>query len=86
MVQLGAGDGDAGRRMERVKPIAEVEADFRSRGVFLLVDPFTRKLRFYGYKKDCAEINRMMDSMKGRSKEMGRFLTARAQRVEGETT
>jgi hypothetical protein len=70
--------------MEWVKPIDEVESDFRRQGVFLLVDVDGRKLRFYGYKKDCVAINRMMDSMKGRAPEMVKFLIARAS-AKGET-
>ena len=78
MVQLGARDGDARRRMEWVKPISEVEADFRRRGAFLLVDVKSRKLWFYHYSNDSAYINQMIDSLKGRSQEMCNFLIERA--------
>jgi hypothetical protein len=64
--------------MEWVKPIDEVEADFRRRGVFLLVDVCGKKLRFFGYKKDTVEINQMIDSLRGRSHEMVNFLIKRA--------
>lgn len=69
-----------------VKPIDQVEREFREQGVFMLVDVWNSKLRFYGYKKNCVDINRMMDQLKGRSKEMGKFLIERARRAEGETT
>ncbi len=78
MVQLGARDGDTGRRVERVKPIDELEADFRKRGAFLLVDVKSRKLWFYHYSNDLASVNQMIDSLKGRSQEMGNFLIERA--------
>lgn len=78
MVQLGAGDGDAGRRVEWVKPIGMLELDIRRQGVFLLVDVSGRKLWFFGYKRDQSCINKMMDSMKGRCDEMVNFLIARA--------
>ena len=71
--------------MEWVKPIDEVERDIRYNGAFLLVDLRGRRLCFYGYKKDQASLNRLMDTLKGRTKEMGNFLIARA-RAEGETT
>jgi hypothetical protein len=72
--------------MEWVKPIDEVEAEFRRHGVFLLVDVSGRKLWFYGYKKDHTAIKRMIDSLRGRSKEMVKFLIARARVQRGETT
>ena len=50
----------------------------------MLVDVDGRRLKFFGYKKDHTEINQMMDSMKGRSAEMVKFLLARAS-VRGET-
>jgi len=68
--------------MEWVKPIDTMERDFRRRGVFLLVDMNEKKLMFYGFKKDGVDINRMIDSMKGRCDEMVKFLIARA---KGET-
>lgn len=71
--------------MEWVKPIDEVEADFRRRGVFLLVDFHGKKLQFFGYKKDHVEIKQMIDSLRGRSHEMVNFLIARA-KGKGETT
>jgi len=71
--------------VEWVKPIDEVEADFRRQGVFVLVDMDGRKLRFYGYKRNCETINRLVDSLRGRGPEMVKFLTARA-RAKGETT
>ena len=85
MVQLGTGDGDAGRCVEWVKPIDQVEADIRRRGVFMLVDVRGRKLKFFGYNRDYANINRLMDSLKGRTDEMVKYLIARA-RAKGETT
>jgi hypothetical protein len=71
--------------MEWVKPIGMVEKDLRYLGIFLLVDFNGRRLWFFGHKKDCAEINRAMGSLKGRCEEMVKYLTARAARVEGET-
>jgi hypothetical protein len=68
--------------MEWVKPIDEVEADFRRQGVFMLVDVWNNKLLFFGYKKNNVDINRLIASLRGRSKEMGKFLLARA---KGET-
>lgn len=68
--------------MERVTPIHVMEYQFRRQGVFLLVDVGGRKLRFYGFKKSCVDLNRMIDSMKGRCDEMVNFLIARA-RVPG---
>jgi hypothetical protein len=85
VVQLGAGDGDTWRCVEWVKPIDQVEADIRRNGVFLLVDVRNRKLKFFGYKRDYATINRLMDSLKGRTDEMVKYLIARA-RAKGETT
>lgn len=70
--------------MEWVKPIDQVEADFRYNGIFLLVDVGGRKLWFYGYKKDQVAISQAMDTLKGRSDEMVKFLIARA-RARGET-
>jgi len=78
VVCVVAGDGDTGRDMEWVKPIDEVEADFRRHGIFLLVDVSGKRIRFYGFKRDNAEINRAVDSLKGRGPEMVKFLTARA--------
>ncbi len=71
--------------MEWVKPIDEVEADFRRQGIFLLVDADRRTLRFYGFKKDNVAVNRAVDSLRGRQSEMGKFLIARA-RAKGEIT
>ena len=78
MVQLGAGDGDTWRRVEWLKPIDELEADFRKRGAFLLVDVKSRKLWFFHYSKDTTSIRQMMDALKGRQGEMVDFLIARA--------
>jgi hypothetical protein len=66
--------------VEWVKPIDEVEADFRRRGMFVLVDVTGRKLKFYGWNQ--IALRRAMDSLKGRTAEMAKFLTARA---KGET-
>jgi hypothetical protein len=84
LVLLGPGDGYAGRRVERVTPIHILEYQIRRQGVFLLVDFGGRKLWVFGYKEQ-EEINRVMESLKGRLTEMVNFLTARA-RAEGETT
>jgi hypothetical protein len=70
--------------VEWVKPIDEVEAEFRKRGVFLLANT-DGKLWFFGYKPDTVVIKQMMASMKDRSEEMAKFLIARA-RAKGETT
>jgi hypothetical protein len=64
--------------MEWVKPIGMVELDFRRQGVFMLVDVSSRKLWFFGYKRDHSCINKMMESLKGRCDEMVDFLIARA--------
>lgn len=55
-----------------------MEYEFRRQGIFLLVDVSSRKLWFYGYKKDHSVIKQMMESLKGRSDEMVDFLIARA--------
>jgi len=70
--------------VEWVKPIDEVEADFRRQGIFLLVDMDGRRLRFYGYKRNHEAVNSAVDSLKGRQDEMVKFLIARA-RAKGET-
>lgn len=59
-------------------PIAEVEAGFRKLGAFLLVDMSGKKLWFFHHSKDEARIRRMMDSLRGRSDEMVKFLLERA--------
>jgi hypothetical protein len=73
--------------VEWVKPIDEVEADFRRQGVFLLVNLDGQRLQFYGFKKDCVALNQMIDYLKqtGRGQEMVKFLIARARAKEGET-
>jgi hypothetical protein len=71
--------------VEWVKPIDEVEAEFRRRGVFMLVNIHDKKLMFFGYKKNSVDINKMIDSLRGRSHEMTNFLIARA-KGKGETT
>lgn len=55
----------------------------RQKGMFLLADPVGGKLWFFGCK-DQPTMNRMIDALRGRSAEMGKFLIARA-RAEGET-
>jgi hypothetical protein len=85
VVQLGAGDGDAGRRVERLTPIHVLEYKFRQQGVFLLVDVGGKKLWFHRYGKDHAVIHQMMELLKGRTDEMVKFLTARARVPRGET-
>jgi hypothetical protein len=69
-----------------VMPIDQVEFNFRRQGVFLLVDVGGKKLRFYGFKKDHADLNRMIASMTGRCDEMVKFLIMRARAPRGETT
>jgi len=64
--------------MERMKPIHVMEYELRQLGVFLLVDFDRRRLWFFGFKKNHATINQMMEQMKGRQAEMVKFLTARA--------
>jgi hypothetical protein len=78
VVPVGARDGDAGWRMEWVKPIGMMELDFRRQGVFLLVDVSGKKLWFFGYKRDQSAINQMMETLRGRCDEMVNFLIARA--------
>jgi hypothetical protein len=68
--------------VEWVKPIDEIEFDFRRHGSFLLVDT-TGELKYYGRKT--ALNDRLVASMKGRGKEMVKFLIARA-RAKGEIT
>jgi hypothetical protein len=70
--------------VEWVKPIGEVEREFRRRGAFMLVDARCRKLWFFHYSKSAVTVNQMMDSLKGRSDEMVNFLIARAS-AKGET-
>jgi hypothetical protein len=82
---MGPRYGYAGWRVEWVKPIDEVARDFRRQGVFLLVDARSKRIMFYGYKPDTAQMNRMIDSLKGRSNEMVTFLISTL-RTEGETT
>jgi hypothetical protein len=71
--------------MEWVKPIGMVERDLRYIGIFLLVDFSGKRLWFFGHKKNSVDINRAMESVKGRCDEMVKYLTARATRAEGET-
>jgi len=71
--------------VEWVKPIDQVEADIRRQGVFMLVDASVGKLRFFGYKRDCITLNRLTDSLRGRTDEMVKYLIAQA-RAKGETT
>ena len=59
-----------------VEPIDQVLLNFNRKGVFLLIDARNRRLAFFGYKKDNAEINQMIDSLKGRSDEMTKYLIA----------
>lgn len=59
-------------------PIDQLEREVRSRGVFMLVDLSDRKLRFFGFKRAQADINRATDIVKGRSDEMTKYLIARA--------
>jgi hypothetical protein len=59
-----------------VMPIDQVLLNFNRKGVFLLIDARNRRLVFYGYKKDNADINQMIDSLKGRSDEMTKHLIA----------
>lgn len=68
--------------MEWLKPIEEVEANFRRHGTFLLVDT-NGELKYYG-KKTAVNI-KLAASLKGRGTEMVKFLTARA-RAKGEIT
>lgn len=68
-----------------MKPIDEVARDLRRQGMFLLVDARSRRIVFYGYKRDTVQINQMIESLKGRSDEMVKYLIAQA-RAEGETT
>lgn len=82
MVHLEPIDGHGWRRMEWVKPIDEVEADFRRQGAFLLVDATGRKVWFFKSGGDAVTMNRMTSSLKGRTQEMANFLIARA---KGET-
>lgn len=84
MVQLGSEHGDTGWGVERLTPIREVEAEFRKRGAFMLVDVKSRKLWFYHYSKDMIGIKHMMAALKGRQDEMVNFLISRAS-VRGET-
>jgi hypothetical protein len=69
--------------MERLESIATVEYAFRRRGVFLLVDFDGKKLWFFGHKPDQVAIKQMMESMKGRTEEMVKFLIARARVPKG---
>jgi hypothetical protein len=70
--------------MERLRPIHVIEYELRRQGIFMLVDFDRRRLWFYG-TKGYADINRMMESLKGRGQEMVKYLTARAVQ-RGETT
>jgi hypothetical protein len=70
--------------MEWVKPIVQVEREIRERGMFMLVDPSNNRIMFYGYKRSTADISRIIDSLKGRSQELGKFLIALSS-AKGET-
>jgi hypothetical protein len=69
--------------VEWVIPIHVLEYRFRRQGAFLLVDVDGKKLWFLRYGKDHVAIRQMMESMKGRTDEMVKYLTARA-RARGE--
>lgn len=58
-----------------MKPIDEIEADFRRNGSFLLSDT-DGVLRYYGTKS--AKSAKLIESLKGRGKEMSKFLIDRA--------
>jgi hypothetical protein len=64
--------------VEWVKPIDQVDADIRREGVFMLVDVDGKKLQFFGFKRDCVTLNRLMESLKGRQDEMVQYLIAQA--------
>ncbi len=61
--------------MEWLKPIEDVEAEFRRHGSFLLVDT-NGKLMYYASR--AAKSAKLIESLKGRSAEMVNFLIARA--------
>jgi len=69
--------------VERVTPIHVLEYTFRCQGAFLLVDASGKRLWFFKYGNNNADIDRMMESMKGRADEMVKFLLARAKGVRG---
>jgi hypothetical protein len=70
--------------MEWVKPIDQVEEDFRRLGVFILVDMNCKRLKLFGYNR--IAMLRLTDELKGRSREMADLLIARARVHKGETT
>lgn len=70
--------------MDWVRPLDEIEAEFRRHGSFLLVDT-DGQLRYYGLSKCTPAQQKLLDSMKGRTSEMAKYLTARA-RAKGEIT
>lgn len=72
--------------MEWVKPIDQLEAEVRYRGVFMLVDLNTKKLKFYGFKRQQPDFNKVVDLVRGRTHEMVNYLIASAKRAKGETT
>lgn len=44
----------------------------------MLVDVDGKKLQFFGFKRDCVTLNRLMESLKGRQDEMVQYLIAQA--------
>jgi hypothetical protein len=66
-----------------VMPVEDLEANLRYRGVFVLVDVRSKKLRFYGFKKTQAELNQLSDQVNGRNEAMADLLIKRA-RAKGE--
>jgi hypothetical protein len=68
--------------MDWVKPIVQLEMECRRQGVFLLVDVRRRRLQLFGYNQ--ATLNRVQDSLKGRTDEMVNFLIALATGAKGE--
>jgi hypothetical protein len=68
--------------VEWVKPIDQVERELREHGVFTLVDARAKTLRFYGWTRDQATLNRLTDTVKGRVEEMTSYLIAQPRKGE----
>lgn len=73
MVLVDAGDGEPGRRMDRLIPIAEIEKEFKSHGHCLLVDT-DGELITWGLPRTRGPLLRLLS---GREAEMKRYLIAR---------
>ena len=77
MVYLDARDGLPRRRMEWVKPIEELERDFRVSGFFLLVDT-DGQLKMSGGRDGSPARDALVGELRGRTREMIDLLVTRS--------